>query len=111
MKKIAWLDSCGMDSHIHATKDGVDTVCGRHGGYIAQRTLFRVASKRSGSSNFCRVCFQDTKKSIPWDERCLTERPKQYKNGFTSGDLEMDKNWGKAYKDKQKEAFAKKFSK
>ncbi len=80
MKRIAWLDSCGMDSHIHATEDGVDTVCKNHAEYIAGRTLFQVSRKQHGTSNYCRICFKGIKKSIPWDERCLSgERPKDYK--------------------------------
>lgn len=69
MKKIAWLDSCDMDSHIHATEDGVDTVCGHHAEYITNRTLFQVHRNR----NYCKKCFKRIKKSIPWDERCIVK--------------------------------------
>jgi hypothetical protein len=111
MKKIAWLDSCGMDSHIHVTEDGIDTLCGQHDGYIAKRTLFRVSTKSSGRSNFCRTCFQKIKKSIPWDERCLTEKPKHHKQGHTFGDLKLELFWEKEHKRRKREDFAKKISK
>ena len=69
-KKIAWLDSCGMDSHIHLTNDGIDTICGNHAEYIAERKLSKVCKSNHGASNFCRVCFSKGGKSLPWDSRC-----------------------------------------
>jgi len=66
MKKISWLDSCGMPSHIHLTEDGVDTVCGGHSLYIKERTLKRSPKKKGGHSNFCPVCFKNGLKSAEW---------------------------------------------
>lgn len=70
-RRIAWLDSCSMPSHVHLTVDGVDTVCGGHAEYIAGRVLAKTPKKRDGRTNFCRICFRNGGKSAPWDERCL----------------------------------------
>ncbi len=70
--RIAWIDSCGQPSHVHRTTDGVDTACGRHAEYIAGRTLAVVPAKHTGRSRFCRSCFKNGGKALPWDSRCAT---------------------------------------
>ena len=69
-KKIGWIDSAGMPSRIHKTVDGFDTVCGGHAEYIAGRRLAVVPKKQAGYSRFCRMCFANGGKSLPWYERC-----------------------------------------
>lgn len=73
MRRISWLDSCGMPSHIHLTVDGLDTVCGKHSEYISERKLVRVPRRSAGLSSYCRRCFQNGGKSFPWDPRCSEE--------------------------------------
>jgi hypothetical protein len=70
MKKIAWIDSVGLFSYIHATKDGIDTVCKGHADYIMFRKLSRAPNKRQGITNYCSVCFRNIKHNIEWDSRC-----------------------------------------
>jgi hypothetical protein len=77
--RIAWIDSCGMPSHIHLTGDGKKTLCDgegeSHAEYISGRTLAKTPNKRSGRSNYCRECFMKSgakfSKSLPWDARCI----------------------------------------
>lgn len=68
--KIAWRDTAGFPSRIHATRDGVDTLCGGHDLYLREREHIHVSRRRGGYSNFCRVCFKKLHHTRPWwDER------------------------------------------
>ena len=69
-RKIGWIDSCGQPSRVHKTVDGIDTICGGHADYIANRRLAVTPKKHSGHSRFCRRCFSSGGKSLPWDSRC-----------------------------------------
>jgi hypothetical protein len=71
MKRIAWVDSSGMSSLVHATHDGVTTACGGHDEYISGRQLAKAPSKKRGRSNYCPHCFKDGGKSSEWDSRCI----------------------------------------
>jgi hypothetical protein len=55
-KKVAWLDSAQQPSHIHLTINGIVTKCGC-------KIEHKPEKKRSGRSNYCKVCFQNQKKS------------------------------------------------
>lgn len=68
--RISWLDSTKEPSHIHLTADGVETLCGNHAEWIANRVLKRSPSKDHGRTNYCRVCFKNGGKSLPWSEKC-----------------------------------------
>jgi hypothetical protein len=72
LRRIGWIDSVGLPSHIHLTcVDNPDnTICKGHKEHIANRKLTKVPKKRSGHSNYCVVCFKNGYKSVPWDERC-----------------------------------------
>lgn len=70
MRKISWADSTGQPSNIHLTIDGRDTLCGGSAMYISGRKLAIAPKKHQGRSKFCRVCFQNGGKNLPWDERC-----------------------------------------
>jgi len=68
MKRIAWLDSVKQPSHIHKTSDeGMTTLCGHA---PREEKLWeitdKVLRKRAGYSNYCRICFMDGKKSLPF---------------------------------------------
>jgi hypothetical protein len=69
--RISWLDSCNMPSRIHLTADGIDTVCGGHAEYLQHRRLIRAPRKDHGRSRYCRRCFADGGKTLPWDLRCM----------------------------------------
>ena len=69
-KRIGWVDSCGQPSRVHKTLDGIDTACGGHAEYVKGRKLAVVPSKHAGRSRFCRACFKDGGKALPWDPRC-----------------------------------------
>lgn len=71
MFKISWRDSVGWPSLIHLTIDGKDTLCGGHGFYLEHREWIRVRKKNGGLSNYCRECFQQQKKSLPWHPSCI----------------------------------------
>jgi hypothetical protein len=68
--KIAWMDSCNMPSNIHLTDDGIETLCGNHSEYLANRVLSIVPKKANGRSQFCKICFKNGHKSAPWHEKC-----------------------------------------
>jgi len=69
--RISWLDSCGMPSRIHLTADGVETICGGHAEYIANRKLVQSPRKDHGRGRYCRRCFSEGGKALPWDSRCI----------------------------------------
>jgi hypothetical protein len=69
--RISWRDSCNMPSRIHLTADGVETRCGGHAEYIANRRLVQSPRKVHGRSMYCRRCFSDGGKASPWDPRCI----------------------------------------
>lgn len=72
--RISWSDSAGQPSLIHATMDGIDTMCGEHDYYIANRALVRACRKHLGRSRYCSRCFCDgVRHNIPWDSRCIQE--------------------------------------
>jgi len=70
--RIGWKDSCGMPSHIHRTIDGGQTtVCGhqpRNPEYEATMWVItrNVSKKKLGISNYCRTCFKNGGKNLPW---------------------------------------------
>jgi hypothetical protein len=68
VKRIAWLDSANMPSHIHKTYDGgVTTVCGHKPRSEKNWTITDdIPRKRGGFSNYCRVCFKNGGKFIPF---------------------------------------------
>ena len=74
--KISWIDSAGQASFIHlvAVAGGTDTLCKGHDLYIRERVLQRSPQKKSGRSNFCKVCFRGGGKANPWDSRCAPAR-------------------------------------
>ena len=74
--KISWVDSAGQPSFIHlvAVAGGADTACKGHDLYIRERVLQRSPQKKSGRSNFCKVCFRGGGKANPWDPRCAPAR-------------------------------------
>ncbi len=76
-KRIGWLDSARMPSRIHRTVDeGITTVCGHNCGEMfatewKQWILGKsseIPRRRSGLSNFCKVCFKETNHNISWFE-------------------------------------------
>lgn len=70
--RIGWLDSTNQPSHIHRTVNGGwSTVCGhtpRNPEYEATtwKITRKVPKKKHGMSNFCRTCFQNGGKTLPW---------------------------------------------
>jgi hypothetical protein len=70
ISRISWLDSTGQSSRIHATRDGVDTICGHHEEYIAERMLVKAPKKKHGWTNYCSVCFKNLNHTLPRDARC-----------------------------------------
>lgn len=73
--RIGWLDSCRMNSKIHATMDKENTICG-HSFLEKHRTkrwiIQRVPTKSRGSSRYCKTCFKNGNKNSKW----LTEENK-----------------------------------
>ena len=64
--RIGWLDSVRMPSHIHRTVDsGKTTICG-HVPADHDWILAEVPRKKLGYSRYCRTCFKDGGKSLPW---------------------------------------------
>jgi len=74
MRRIAWLTSSNFPSYVHATKNGVDTVCGDHDEYVKKRVLVKIPDKKLRKSDYCEGCFESWKKSdietLEWDKRC-----------------------------------------
>lgn len=74
-KRIAWLDSADMASHIHRTTDkGETTVCGHKPKSEKNwKITSQVPRAISGEDRHCPTCFKNIKKSIPFldfeDER------------------------------------------
>jgi hypothetical protein len=67
--RIAWLDSANMPSHIHRTLDnGKSTVCGHKPMDFDWTITSDVPRTHLGEDRHCRVCFKNTKKSIPFLE-------------------------------------------
>lgn len=81
MKRIAWLDSCRMPSRIHATIDGLNTICGHpfdenfkkdvqniHTSSIEKLWVKSndVPRKANGYTRYCLVCFKNSKRGIDW---------------------------------------------
>lgn len=68
LHRIGWLDSVNMPAHIHKTNDdGKTTVCGHHP--LSEpnwKITSRVPRKVRGSSQYCRECFKDGGKSLPF---------------------------------------------
>lgn len=70
--RIGWLDSTNQPSHIHRTVNGgQSTVCGhtpRNPEYEATtwKITRKVPKKKHGVSNYCRTCFQNGGKTLPW---------------------------------------------
>jgi len=70
--RIGWLDSTKTPSHIHRTVDGGQTtVCGhtpRNPEYeiVMWKITRNIPKKKHGMSNFCRTCFKNGGKSLPW---------------------------------------------
>ena len=73
MNRISWATSTGAPSRVHATPDGLDTVCKGSALYIQNRRLIRSPRKIQGRSNYCPVCFRNQKHSLEWDPRCQEE--------------------------------------
>lgn len=71
-KRIAWLDSANMDSHIHRTLDnGQTTVCGHRPRSEAEwKITSRVSRAAQGRSRYCKTCFagKHKKSEIQWLE-------------------------------------------
>ncbi len=82
-KRISWLDSCRHPSHIHKTADeGLTTVCGHRPrdmeaehDPIADRQRWKITPdvprKIKGKSRYCRECFKDGGKSLPFVEKFI----------------------------------------
>ena len=81
--RISWLDSCSMPSRIHLTADGVETLCGGHAEYIANRRLVQSPRKDHGRGRYCRRCFANGGKALPWDSRCIDAN---HLSGWKEGD-------------------------
>lgn len=71
--RVGWLDTAGQPSRIHrtvSTGSPSTTVCGydleKHEYYPEARRVSKVPTRIRGRSQYCRICFQDSKKSIPW---------------------------------------------
>ena len=67
--RIGWLDSCLMPSHIHRTvDDGFSTVCGHEA--LTENWIITkdIPVKIKGVSRYCRVCFKNGGKTLPWIE-------------------------------------------
>jgi hypothetical protein len=65
--RIGWLDSVGQPSHIHKTTDeGRTTLCGHS---PREESLWKITDeiprKIKGRSNYCLICFEKGKKSLP----------------------------------------------
>lgn len=70
-KRIGWLDSVRMPAHIHRTTDeGQTTVCGHPCGenFASGRWVMdsTVPRKIRGQSQYCRICFKNGGKTLPW---------------------------------------------
>ncbi len=70
-KRVKWLDSADLPSHVHKTLDGKTTVCGHdflkdQGGY--KWKVIQGGTRRKGKSLWCVTCFKDGKKALPWLE-------------------------------------------
>lgn len=67
-KRISWLDSCNMPARIHLTNDdGQTTICGHKVSLEKNwKPTDKVPRKISGESRYCRVCFKNGGKSLPW---------------------------------------------
>lgn len=74
-KRIAWLDSVDMASHIHVTTDGgLTTACGHEPGKKVKEGRWKITHhtniprRHFGFNNYCGTCFKKLKckKSIPW---------------------------------------------
>jgi hypothetical protein len=64
--RIGWLDSARMPSRVHRTIDcGETTVCG-HVPADNDWILAEVPRKNHGYSRYCRTCFQQGGKALPW---------------------------------------------
>ena len=65
--RIGWMDSANMPSHIHRTENRETTICG-HSPFT--KTNWKVTCiiprKRCGKSNYCRKCFENGGKTLPW---------------------------------------------
>jgi hypothetical protein len=68
--RISWLDSCGRPTSIHLTEDGMDTLCGGHSEYLLKGRLARSPRRSRGRTKYCRICFANGGKALPWDSRC-----------------------------------------
>lgn len=70
IRRIAWLDSCNMTSHIHLTDDdGETTLCGHSPrSEKAWKITSQVPRAIKGSDRHCKRCFEiaQVKKSIPF---------------------------------------------
>lgn len=68
LKRIGWLDSTGVSARIHLTDDeGETTLCGHKPRSEKNWTITdQVSRKFRGESRYCRVCFKNGGKSLPF---------------------------------------------
>lgn len=67
LKRIGWLDSCKMPARIHLTNDdGNTTICGHQPKNQVWIITDKVPRKIHGESRYCRICFKNGGKSLPW---------------------------------------------
>lgn len=69
-RRIGWLDSVDMPSHIHLTLDGGQTtICGHKPlTQKAWKITSDIPRKDHGRSNYCSQCFAQGNKSVPFLE-------------------------------------------
>lgn len=69
-QRIGWLDSANMPARIHKTMDhGETTVCGHKPRSEKNwKITSEVPRKIRGDSRYCRVCFKDGGKTLPFVE-------------------------------------------
>ena len=67
-KRIGWLDSANMPARIHMTlDDGETTVCGHKPRSEKNwKITDKVPRKTMGFSQYCRVCFKNGGKTLPF---------------------------------------------
>ena len=79
-KRVGWLGSARLPSHIHGTIDEAETtVCGLYrpndcakepmtwyGKETTRWVLREVPRKIRGRSRYCKTCFHNRRKTAPW---------------------------------------------
>jgi hypothetical protein len=99
--RVSWLDSAGLPSYIHLTRDGKDTLCGNHVEYLAHRHLVKSPNKKNGRSNYCRTCFMESgleySHRLSWHSECEDRDPEAPPWWSSLYDRYMRKKYSKGF--------------